>query len=502
MEAAGAITRRQFVRRAGGMAVSAAVASQLEWLSACGGKGPTDADWRRLAQLLDGPLVRPGTPAYASLRLPFNRRYSGIRPAAVAVCSRPADVRESIRWSREHGVPIVTRSGGHSYGGYSATTGLIVDVSRMRNVQVDASRGTVVVGAGAKNTDVYDGLQPHGVAISAGRCPSVGISGLVLGGGFGFSSRKLGLTSDSLVETEMVTASGRVVTCSERDHADLFWACRGGGGGNLGVNTGFKFRVHPVAKVSIYKLEWDWRHARDAVAALQKVIARAPDEFSCRFGLESSSQGSANGRRRRSVSAVGQYFGPRRELMALLDPALSAAPVTARLIADRTFWQAKAFLFHNVPRGRFAVKSSYADEFLSDSGIDTLVRWMERWPGSSSPDGAGVAVFAWGGAMNAVPAGATAFVHRDSRLLVALDTAWGDRDPERVIAANLHWLEGFSAALRPHVSGSSYQNFIDPSLRDWRRAYYGSNLERLVAVKRTYDPDDVFRFPQSIPTRI
>ena len=103
--------------------------------------------------------------------------------------------------------------------------------------------------------------------------------------------------------------------------------------------------------------------------------------------------------------------------------------------------------------------------------------------------------------MNRVPPTATAFVHRDSRLLIAQDTAWGDRDPQRVIAANLDWLEGFSAALRPHVSGSSYQNFIDPSLRGWERAYYGSNLDRLTAVKRAYDPDDVFRFRQGIPTR-
>jgi hypothetical protein len=497
--AAGGITRRQFVRRAGGVAVSAAAASQLEWLSACGGGGPSDRDWQRLAQLLDGPLVRPGAPGYASLSLPFNRRYTGIQPAAVALCAGPGDVRESIRWSREHGVPIAARAGGHSYGGYSTTPGLIIDVGRMRGVEVNGSEGRVVVGPGARNTDLYAGLQPHGVAISAGRCPTVAISGLVLGGGFGFSSRKLGLTADSLVGTEVVTASGRVLTCSEHQNADLFWACRGGGGGNFGVNTRFEFRVHPVGNVSIYQLEWDWRDALKAVDALQGVIARAPDEFSCRLGLGSSSAGSRDGRPQPSISALGQYFGPRRELTALLDPVLRAAPPTAKLIAGRTFWQAKDFFFHNVPRGRFAVKSSYADALLSHSAIDTLVRWVERWPGSSNPDGGGVAVFAWGGAMNRVPSGATAFVHRDSRLLVALDTAWAGRDPARLVAANLGWLEGFSAALQPHVSGSSYQNFIDPSLRGWQRAYYGSNLERLKAVKRAYDPDDAFRFHQSIP---
>ena len=168
----GAMTRRQLVRRAGGLALSAAAASQLEWLSACGGGGPSDRDWQRLAQLLDGPLVRPGAPAYASLSLPFNRRYSGIHPAGVAVCAGRADVRESIRWSREHGVPIAARAGGHSYAGYSTTSGLIIDLSRMRGVEVNESEGRVVVGPGARNTDVYAGLQPHGAAISAGRCPT------------------------------------------------------------------------------------------------------------------------------------------------------------------------------------------------------------------------------------------------------------------------------------------------------------------------------------------
>lgn len=233
------ITRRQFARRAGRLGGAAFLASQLEWLVACGGHAPTREKWQELRRRLKGSLVLPGNAGYAQLRLPFNRRYASVQPSAIAVCAGSADVREALLWAGEHGVPIAARAGGHSYGGYSVTPGLIIDVSRLNRVDVDETDATVRVGPGARNTNVYNGLQPHSVAISAGRCPTVGISGLTLGGGFGFSSRRLGLTSDSLLETEIVTASGEVLTCSADSHPDLFWACRGGGGGNFGINTSF-----------------------------------------------------------------------------------------------------------------------------------------------------------------------------------------------------------------------------------------------------------------------
>jgi hypothetical protein len=200
-----------------------------------------------------------------------------------------------------------------------------------------------------------------------------------------------------------------------------------------------------------------------------------------------------------AISALGQYFGPKHELVALLDPALSAARPKQQLIAERTFWQAKNYFFDTTPRGSYEVKSSYASEPLSDRGIETLVHWVERWPGSSDLDGGGMAMFASGGAINEVPAAATAFVHRDEFALIAMETSWHGGDSESVVSRNLDWIEGFAEALRPHVSGFAYQNFIDRSQADWQRAYYGSNLPRLIDVKTRYDPDDVFHFQQSIP---
>ncbi|HEX9415189.1 MAG TPA: FAD-binding oxidoreductase [Gaiellaceae bacterium] len=493
-------TRREFVRRSARLGAAAALASQLEWLSACGGtvkKAPSQADWARLGARLKGTLVRPDDARYASLRLPFNRRYDYVHPQGIVVCAAPEDVSKSILWAREHEVPVAVRSGGHSYAGYSVSDGLVVDMGRLRSVEVNERGGTVTIGPGARNTDVYDGLQPHGVAFSAGRCPSVAISGLTLGGGFGFSSRRLGLSADALLETDVVTASGETITCSERVNSDLFWACRGGGGGNFGINTRFKFKTFPVDDVTLYDLSWAWRDARTVLAALQQVVSQAPDEWSLRVGLGSTGRPGAT---ETTIECLGQFFGPKRHLVTILDPVLSAARPIKKLIAKRTFWQAKTYFYDTTPFRRFAVKSNYVVKPLSEEAIHTIVERVEQWPGSSNPLGAGVALFAWGGAISRVPPDATAFVHREAMFLMAYDTDWTVDDPPALVSANVDWLHGLADAIRPHVSQQAYQNFIDRSQPDWHEAYYGGNFDRLVQVKKKYDPNNFFHFEQSIPT--
>lgn len=497
------INRRQFLRLTGQLALGAGLASQFGWAGGYAwGKMPSEADWQKLARRLRGRLLLPGDTRYERERLPFNRRYADIYPAGIALCVNAQDVQESILWSRDYKIPIVARSGGHSYGGYSTTPGLIINLGNLKRIKVDDVEGIVSIGAGARNADIYSGLQPHDVAIPAGRCPTVGISGLVLGGGFGFSSRKLGLMSDTLVETTVVTADGRILICDEDNNSDLFWACRGGGGGNFGINTSFTFKTSPVGDVSVYQLAWAWDDAADVLVAVQEIVQHAPDEFSLRLGLGAVGAFPRAGRRSTSISILGQYFGPKEELAELLDPVLSVATPTEVLIEDRTFWQAKNFFFYTTPKGRFTEKSNYVTEPLSDQAIATLLEGVERWPGSSNSDGGGVALFAWGGAMNRVPADATAFIHRDALFLLVFSTSWGAEDSHKVVNANLHWIREFSDAMRPYVSDQAYQNFIDPALRNWQQAYYGANFARLVEVKKAYDPDDVFHFAQSIPTDV
>jgi len=152
-----------------------------------------------------------------------------------------------------------------------------------------------------------------------------------------------------------------------------------------------------------------------------------------------------------------------------------------------------------VPFDRFASKSRFLPRPLPGRGIETAIRWLERWPGSSNPGGAGVTIFAWGGAINRVAPAATAFVHRDAAFLMDCETTWTARDDQRVVCAGLDWVQGIYGALARYGQRQAYQNFIDPALRDWRAAYYGENLPRLIRVKHRYDPDDAFRFAQSIP---
>ncbi|MDO8189602.1 FAD-binding oxidoreductase [Conexibacter sp. JD483] len=485
------ITRRQLLVSAAAAAAGAPLAPAAARRPAVAA-GANERAWRELERRLHGRLLRPGGSGYARAALPFNRRYAGVRPAGIARCASEADVREAILWAREHEIPLAARSGGHSYAGYSTTRGLLIDLGGMRQVHVDDEAGTVSAQSGARNTNVYTGLQPHRVAISAGRCPSVAIGGLALGGGFGFSSRAMGLTCDSLAETRLVTADGRLLTVSAHRHPDLFWALRGGGGGNFGISTSFRFRTTPVSDVGLYDLAWDAEHAPRVMLALQQMVRDAPHTLSCRMGMGSVGRGAA------TVTALGQLLGPVDELRELLGPVLAVARPTRALIARRTFWQAKNHFFHNTPVDRFEVMSAFVEKPLTEQAIDTIARGVDRYPGSSNPDGGGVALYAWGGQIARVAPQATAFVHREAEWLLACDASWTAKDSRGTVARNLDWLQGFTHELRPHLSHSAYQNFMDRTQPNWRRAYYGDNFARLARIKRRIDPDDVFSFRQGV----
>jgi hypothetical protein len=202
-----------------------------------------------------------------------------------------------------------------------------------------------------------------------------------------------------------------------------------------------------------------------------------------------------------SIEALGQFFGSPRDLESILDPVIGRYwPAKRRLLAKRTFWQAKTYLYDTTPTGRYAVRSNYVTEEFPEEAIDVLVHAVERWPGSGNPGGGGIALFAWGGKVATVAPTATAFVHRHPGFLMAYDTSWAASDPKSVADANLDWLQQLASDIAPYVSRQAYQNFIDSTLRDWEQAYYAENFDRLKRVKRKYDPDDVFRFQQGIPT--
>jgi len=449
----------------------------------------SDPRLRELARSVRGPVLTPSSVAYARARLPFNKRYDGVRPLAVAQPVNARDVQQVVLWARKHRVRLAARSGGHSYAGYSTTTGVLVDLSRLNAIRLSGWIATV--GAGARMIDIYQALGRRGVTIPGGSCPTVGLGGLALGGGVGLASRRFGTTSDNVVSLGVVTADGRFRTCTPKQNADLFWACRGGGGGNFGIVTGFRLRARRISNVSWYAASWPWSQAEEVVRAWQAFAPHAPDAL---FSLCSLGKGTRPG-----IQSFGQFFGSEAQLRALLRPLTSVSGASLSTGTSSYFdaqlrWAGclgESPAACRVPRrSAFAAKSDYANVPLRADGIATIVRWIDRVSGFRSGS---LLLDAYGGAINRVKPDTTAFVHRDALFSMQYLVYWADAS-----APALDWIRGFYAAMRPHVSGFAYQNYIDPELTTWKHAYYGANYARLAHVKRRYDPDFFFRFPQAI----
>ncbi|CAO5248107.1 FAD-binding oxidoreductase [Frankia sp. AgKG'84/4] len=525
------LDRRSLLRAAGAGGLSlAGLAAGGGLLSACdsGGSGPrgataSDADWAALDARLAGPLLRPGSPDYAGAAQLFDPAFDSIRPQAVARATSPADVAACVDFARRTGLPLAARAGGHSYGGYSTTTGLVVDVTPMAAVTV-AAGGRARVGAGALLVDVYDRLGQAGLALPAGSCPTVGIAGLALGGGIGVLGRRYGLTCDRMVSADVVLASGETVHADAEHEPDLFWALRGAGGGNVGIVTSFTFATHRATPLVLFTLHWPWAAAADVVAGWQKWISEpggAPDTVWSTCVVSSapaSGVGAAPVLRVSGVLSGGAgdaaVAGLRSQLAALADAAghqpSSASVVTrehraAMLIeagcAGRSV--ASCHLRGRAPAGTLArVAQRAASAFLLKPmpapGVEAMLGAIERRQRMAGAGSGAVILDTWGGEINRVAPGDTAFVHRGAIASAQYVAGYDIGASAAVREANQGWLRSTVAATAPYVSRTAYQNYIDPELADWAQAYYGANLERLRRVKRAYDPSGLFRFAQGL----
>ncbi|MEW1691499.1 FAD-binding oxidoreductase [Streptomyces sp. NPDC091265] len=470
------------------------------------------ADWSALAKSLDGSLVRPGDAAYATARQLYNTRYDGQKPAAVAYVKHEADIRECLAFARRSSTPVTIRSGGHSYAGWSSGNGkLVVDVSSLSRVDQDGT-----IGAGARLLDVYQGLASHGLTIPGGSCPTVAISGLTLGGGHGVASRAYGLTCDSLTAATIVTADGKTLTADAKHHQDLFWALRGAGNGNFGVVTELRFRTRPAPQTVTAYMSWPWSRARSVITAWQEWGPDQPDEI---WSSAHVAAGPGGGNPTVSVSAfsIGTYGDLQNAVDRLADRI--GAPASSVSLRRRSYQEAmlvyagcsgitdaQCHLPGTTPgrtsqgtlqRETYAAASDFYDRSLPPAGVQALLDRTEAFTriGGDQGGGGSVALTALGGAINRVDPKSTAFVHRGSRMLAQYIGAWR---PGTSGSAQQKWLKDTHSALRRYASGAAYQNYADPALTDWRKAYYGTADARLADVKKQYDPDGLFTFPQSL----
>jgi FAD/FMN-containing dehydrogenase len=469
-----------------------------------------------LGRSLNGSLVRPNDAGFAAAHQLFDPLFDAIRPQAVVGCASESDVQRSLAFARDHGITPTPRGGGHSYAGYSTGTGLVVDVSRLSAIGVGAGAGTATVGAGAHLVDLYAALAPHGVAIPGGTCPTVGISGLALGGGHGVVARKLGLTCDSVRAVRIVTAAGDILACDATSNPDLFWACRGGGGGNFGVVTRFTFATHPIGDLTLFSLSWPWAAASDVLAAWQSWGPNAVDELWSDCHLLARS-GDPPGPLKASVN--GAFVGTSAALsphLAALLRAVGSEPSSsfvntesygAAMMGEAGCSHLTVAQCHLPTQNRAGVlerqasvaKSDFFSSPIPSQAVDEAIATLDRRQGDPTLSETGGVLFdAYGGVIDRVSPGATAFVHRGELFVAQYFANLPGGASKATVAANRAWVDGLYDTLHPHASGHAYQNYIDANLADWPQAYYGSNLARLEGVKRTYDPDTLFRFPQGI----
>ena len=494
--------------------IAAAGSATALGLSGCGGDGssappppPAAPDWASLAGQIQGSVLLPGAAEFAVAAPVFNMVFDATLPQALVRCATANDVVLALAFARKNNLALTPRSGGHGYTGNSTTTGMVIDVGPMNAIVIGS--GTATIGAGAKLVDIYDQLASQGVCIPSGSCPTIGIAGITQGGGIGVVDRAHGLTCDSLVSAQVVLADGSVATCDANTHADLFWALRGGGGGNFGVVTSMTFNTFATSDVTTFSADFAWVDAAKVFAAWQAWPQTLPDTIWA--GLLLGTTGSASATPVIEVSGVcigtPADFAPH---WAQLLAAAGATP-TAQGNVSRTFHAAmlascgsrsisQCHLASETPdgsvnRAAFVASSDFFDTALPSGGIQAMLTQME-----SLQAGGNVLVIMdlMGGTIARVAPDATAFVHRGAVFSAQYYIASASAVSPAQVSQAQDIVSGLRTTMAPWSSGEAYQNYLDPRLANWQQAYYGGNYARLRQVKTTYDPTQVFRPAQGI----
>lgn len=450
-----------------------------------------------LQQSLRGRLIRPADPDYDAARALYNGMIDK-RPRLIARCANVADVMTCVRFAREHELLLAIRGGGHNGPGLgSCTDGLVLDLSQMKGVRVDPLARTVRVEPGCTSGDVDHATHAFGLAVPFGIVSTTGVSGLTLGGGTGYLTRKYGLTIDNLLEADVVLADGTLVVASRDAHADLFWAIRGGGG-NFGVVTSFLFQAHPVSHVFGGPIFWDaTTHGRTVMRAYRDFLPRAPEEVGIFVGLKTVPSMDPFPKEhwgKRACAIIGCYSGPSDEGSKALAPLLDALPVPLFNWMSTVPLPAMQSLFDPFfPKGlQWYWKGDYVQS-LTDEAIDVHIAQAAQAPSELSL----MHLYPIDGAVRRVAGDATPWSARDAAFSMVI--AGIAADPARADDLK-RWGRAYWEAVHPFNLGGAYVNFMMDDEADGRlQAAYGDNFARLTTVKAKYDPTNLFRVNQNIP---
>jgi FAD/FMN-containing dehydrogenase len=430
---------------------------------------------------LDGELFTSSSPGYDAIRRPVNVAYGDVRPRLVVLCRSVSDVVDAVTYAAATGDRIAPRGGGHCFAGRSSTDGIVLDMSGLDGISV-ADGGVATIGAGACLGQVYAALHAYGRTLPAGCGPTVGITGLTLGGGIGLLGRKHGLTCDRLVGAQVVLADGSVVDCNHDHEPDLFWGLRGAGGGQFGVVTSLRFDTVPEPMTTRMEAHWSDVALEPLVSAWQAWAPDAPDELIANLTLVSEPGAPVQAT---VFGASTLEEGSTRGLLQELIDGAGAAP-TIELRSGLPYHHLKSTFAdpRDVPERALRIRSEFFSHSMAHGTLASLLTQL----GDPGTVGRREITFtAMGGAYNRVAEAATAFAHRSERFLL-----------EHIAEAADPWVDGSWATAHADGSGRVYPNFPDSALDDWAVAYHAGNYPRLRAVKNAYDPHRFFDFPQAI----
>ena len=466
---------------------------QIEQLD--GGKTEiADAAFEELRTAFRGSLIAAGDDQFDEARKVWNGMIDR-RPRLIAQCAGAADVIAAVNFARTHGLLVAVRGGGHSWPGHSVCDdGLMIDLSRMRGVRVDLATKTVRAQGGALWGDVDHESQAFGLATSGGVVSTTGIGGLTLGGGSQtWLIRRYGSTADNLVSADVVTAAGDLLRASETENADLFWALRGGGG-NFGVVTSFEYRLHPVGPLVLGGPTFFlWDRAKEITDFYLEYVQDLPDELTTALYYWTAPPApflpeSLHGQPVVIIAAC--YAGAAKAGEGVVAPIRALKPA-ADMLGPLPYTGLQTMFDPLFPKGIYSyAKSDYFD-VIPTAMVDDMIAWAERKPTPLSL----THLNHFGGAMSRVANDATPFAHRDAMFAFSQDAFW--EGPEAT-AANVKWVKDYWQAMRAHSPRGAYVNFMADEGEDRVRESYRGNYDRLLQIKRKYDPANLFRLNQNI----
>jgi FAD/FMN-containing dehydrogenase len=441
-----------------------------------------------------GEIVLPGSAGYDAARIVWNGMIDR-RPAVVARCDGPDDVVRAIRFAREQDLPIAVRSGGHSVGGFSTCDdGLVIDLSLMRGVSVDAERRTAKVNGGALLGELDREAQAFGLACPVGVVGHTGVAGLTLGGGMGRLQRRFGFTIDNLLAVDLVTADGELLHVSESEHSDLFWGMRGAGA-NFGVVTSFEFRLHELGPDVVQgSIAFPAARAHEVADRFREYLDTVSDEASLSFGFVTATDEPPfpPGLTGQPVVLVGAtHSGAPDEAVDVLRPLREAGPLFDTFEV-RPYLEVQTRADEDMAWGkRFYMKGGFLAA-LSEGFLDLGLEQVTVAPGV----GCEVGLWVQGGAIARVADDAMAFTGREAPFWLGVEAAWEDPSADE---AHRNWGRVTMDSLSPFTAAGHYVNDMVESSEDIAREVYGpTKYDRLVELKRAFDPDNVFRLNQNI----